>query len=209
MVQPSKPPLSDDDSDSSPDSTDQATKPATENEDPEESVTYITVETQDGQLEQLKVLVDDTNFGTSDPIVKSLVENGELQNKHFRTAHATERRGSLFKRKGATVTPISSGLDLEVQLEHGRTQREGSLITPGLISNLKKNKKRIVAKGGQCNIHLKNVSKKKQQFLRDMFTTAVDMEWRYTLLAFASSFFVSWLVFRRHLLGHCSGKGRL
>jgi potassium inwardly-rectifying channel subfamily J len=31
--------------------------------------------------------------------------------------------------------------------------------------------------------------------LQDVFTTMVDMQWRYTLLAFVASFLVSWLVF--------------
>ena len=40
-----------------------------------------------------------------------------------------------------------------------------------------------------------------------MFTTMVDMEWRYTLLAFASSFFISWLVFAviYHVIGVIHG----
>ena len=31
--------------------------------------------------------------------------------------------------------------------------------------------------------------------LQDVFTTMVDMQWRYTLLAFVASFLVSWLIF--------------
>ena len=53
----------------------------------------------------------------------------------------------------------------------------------------------ILLKGGQCNIKLKHVHKKKRAFFKDIFTTAVDSEWRYTLLAFATAFFVSWLIF--------------
>ena len=52
-----------------------------------------------------------------------------------------------------------------------------------------------IKKGGQCNIQLKNVRKKRKLFFKDIFTTAVDIEWRYTLLAFAAAFFVSWTVF--------------
>ena len=49
--------------------------------------------------------------------------------------------------------------------------------------------------GGQCNIKLKNVHKKRRLFFKDIFTTAVDIEWRYTLLAFSAAFFISWTVF--------------
>ena len=37
--------------------------------------------------------------------------------------------------------------------------------------------------------------KKRRLFFKDIFTTAVDIEWRYTLLAFAAAFFVSWTIF--------------
>jgi len=197
-----------------------------ENTSVDDHFTYITVETQDGKLEQLKVSVDDSNFGTTDHIVKYLVENnGEIlqNNPTIKAIRPTQRRGSLFKRRNSgpsvsaavcrtptgAATPgggvgggggnvsvmkaANKALDLEGQLS--RDGRQGSIVTPNLISNLKRNKQRLVAKGGQCNLHLKNVHKKRRQFLRDMFTTAIDMSWRYTLLAFASSFFVSWLIF--------------
>ena len=56
------------------------------------------------------------------------------------------------------------------------------MITPALIKDLKENRARIVSKGGQCNVNLTNVPKKGMQFFRDIFTTAVDMKWRYTML---------------------------
>jgi len=50
-------------------------------------------------------------------------------------------------------------------------------------------------KNGESNIHIHNVSKKRRRFIKDMFTTMVDMRWRYTLLSFTASFFVSWTLF--------------
>ena len=64
-----------------------------------------------------------------------------------------------------------------------RDQRSGSvMITPALIKDLKENRARVVAKGGQVNVNMTNVPKKRRQFVRDIFTTAVDMKWRYTML---------------------------
>ena len=64
-----------------------------------------------------------------------------------------------------------------------RHQRSGSvMITPALIKDLKENRARVVAKGGQVNVNMTNVPKKRRQFVRDIFTTAVDMKWRYTML---------------------------
>ena len=60
--------------------------------------------------------------------------------------------------------------------QHRRGGRSDSvLITPNLIKNLQKNRKRIIAKGGTCNIQLKNVHKKKRQHFKDIFTTAIGM----------------------------------
>ena len=74
--------------------------------------------------------------------------------------------------------------------------RSGSAhLTPKLLQDLQKDRKRIIAKGGQCNVSLDNVPSKKIQFFKDIFTTCVDMKWRYTFTAFVSAFFISWLIF--------------
>ena len=58
--------------------------------------------------------------------------------------------------------------------QHRRGGRSDSvLITPNLIKNLQKNRKRIIAKGGSLNVQLKNVHKKKRQHFKDIFTTAI------------------------------------
>jgi len=59
----------------------------------------------------------------------------------------------------------------------------------------KNTRRRIMEKTGESNIHIHNVSKKRRRFIKDMFTTMVDMRWRYTLLSFTASFFVSWILF--------------
>ena len=56
-------------------------------------------------------------------------------------------------------------------------------------------KKRLVLKSGECNIALANVSKRHLRFLTDLFTTLVEIKWRYTLLLFVLAFVLSWLVF--------------
>jgi len=74
--------------------------------------------------------------------------------------------------------------------------RTGSIPNTKFIKDLKKNShRRIVSKSGDCNIQLYRVNSKKRIFIQDMFTTMVDMRWRYTLLAFIASFLVSWLIF--------------
>lgn len=43
-----------------------------------QKTTYITVENNSGELEQLKVMVDETAFGTTTPILQYLTEHGEI-----------------------------------------------------------------------------------------------------------------------------------
>uniref|UniRef100_A0A4W4G8I6 ATP-sensitive inward rectifier potassium channel 14 n=1 Tax=Electrophorus electricus TaxID=8005 RepID=A0A4W4G8I6_ELEEL len=54
---------------------------------------------------------------------------------------------------------------------------------------------RFVKKNGQCNIVFSNMDNKLRRYMSDMFTTCVDIRWRYLLLLFCVSFLVSWLIF--------------
>ncbi|KAL5286768.1 irk-2.2 family protein [Megaselia abdita] len=56
-------------------------------------------------------------------------------------------------------------------------------------------RRRAVHKNGDCNVIQKNLAKRRLRFLQDIFTTLVDSQWRWTLLAFALSFILSWLFF--------------
>ncbi|XP_072418365.1 ATP-sensitive inward rectifier potassium channel 8-like [Chiloscyllium punctatum] len=53
---------------------------------------------------------------------------------------------------------------------------------------------RFIAKNGSCNAAHKNI-REQGRFLQDVFTTLVDLKWRYTLFIFTMSFLCSWLLF--------------
>lgn len=55
--------------------------------------------------------------------------------------------------------------------------------------------KRLVFKDGSCNVTSANVTQKKKKYLVDIFTTCVDMRWRYLLALFAGAFLCSWFFF--------------
>ena len=57
------------------------------------------------------------------------------------------------------------------------------------------NNKRLVLKNGECNITLANISRRHLRYLTDIFTTLVEIKWRYTLLLFTLAFVLSWLLF--------------
>ncbi|EYC31819.1 hypothetical protein Y032_0003g1256 [Ancylostoma ceylanicum] len=48
---------------------------------------------------------------------------------------------------------------------------------------------------GICNISLKNVPKQRRKYFSDIFTTVIEMKWRWCLLYFSLSFLISWTFF--------------
>ncbi|PAA52468.1 hypothetical protein BOX15_Mlig015253g1 [Macrostomum lignano] len=69
--------------------------------------------------------------------------------------------------------------------------------------------KRLVFKNGECNISHYNIKKRKRRFLADIFTTLVDIKWRYALLLFTVGFIASWLFFSLFWLLICFSHGDL
>ncbi|XP_049616422.1 ATP-sensitive inward rectifier potassium channel 8 isoform X1 [Syngnathus scovelli] len=73
---------------------------------------------------------------------------------------------------------------------------------PGLASRVPRkpvfrdriNKARFIAKNGSCNLAHKNI-REQGRFLQDVFTTLVDLKWRFTLVIFTTTFVSSWLLF--------------
>lgn len=55
--------------------------------------------------------------------------------------------------------------------------------------------KRLVSKKGQVQIAQSKVENRRRRYLTDFFNTMLDLKWRYVLLIFTASFFLSWLAF--------------
>ncbi|XP_051574129.1 inward rectifier potassium channel 2-like [Myxocyprinus asiaticus] len=56
-------------------------------------------------------------------------------------------------------------------------------------------RRRFVGKDGRCNVSFVNMSDRGQRYLTDLFTTCVDIRWRWMLVVFTLSFLLSWLLF--------------
>ncbi|XP_007907677.1 G protein-activated inward rectifier potassium channel 2 [Callorhinchus milii] len=68
---------------------------------------------------------------------------------------------------------------------------------PGAGASAKKSKKRIqryVRKDGKCNVHHGNV-RERYRYLTDIFTTLVDLKWRFNLVIFVMVYTSTWLFF--------------
>ncbi|KAK1882969.1 ATP-sensitive inward rectifier potassium channel 15 [Dissostichus eleginoides] len=55
--------------------------------------------------------------------------------------------------------------------------------------------RRIVSKDGHNNVRVDNVEGMVKLYLHDIWTTVVDMKWRYKLTLFASTFVMTWFIF--------------
>ncbi|XP_044077634.1 ATP-sensitive inward rectifier potassium channel 15 [Siniperca chuatsi] len=55
--------------------------------------------------------------------------------------------------------------------------------------------RRIVSKDGHNNVRIDNVEGMVKLYLHDIWTTVVDMKWRYKLTLFASTFVITWFIF--------------
>jgi len=70
-------------------------------------------------------------------------------------------------------------------------QKSGVL---GVMHNLTK-RNRLVSKHGRINAYTRDDGQQNHRFLKDFFTSTIDMSWSVIFLGFAASFFLSWLLF--------------
>nr|XP_009859945.1 ATP-sensitive inward rectifier potassium channel 12-like isoform X2 [Ciona intestinalis] len=54
---------------------------------------------------------------------------------------------------------------------------------------------RFIKKTGHCNVSHSNLTDKPRRFIADIFTTGVDLKWRWNLFVFSAAFVVSWICF--------------
>ncbi|XP_077170373.1 ATP-sensitive inward rectifier potassium channel 14 isoform X2 [Paroedura picta] len=81
----------------------------------------------------------------------------------------------------------------------GELREEEAVETPLSCPNGKpvpaQPRSRFVKKDGHCNVQFINMSEKGQRYLTDIFTTCVDIRWRWMFVLFCLSFVLSWLLF--------------
>ncbi|KAM6452530.1 ATP-sensitive inward rectifier potassium channel 14 isoform 1-T3 [Liasis olivaceus] len=81
----------------------------------------------------------------------------------------------------------------------GELQEDESVESPKSCHNGKlvtiQPRSRFVRKDGRCNVQFINMSEKGQRYLTDLFTTCVDIRWRWMFVIFCLSFVLSWLLF--------------
>ena len=63
------------------------------------------------------------------------------------------------------------------------------------ISTKDFNKCRFVNKSGELRVLSKNVPRKMKLYLADLFTTMIDLRWKWVILIFMTSYIFSWTLF--------------
>lgn len=58
----------------------------------------------------------------------------------------------------------------------------------------RRQRQRFVDKNGRCNVQHGNLGGESSRYLSDLFTTLVDLKWRWNLLIFLLTYTVAWLV---------------
>ncbi|XP_038567234.1 ATP-sensitive inward rectifier potassium channel 14 [Micropterus salmoides] len=106
-------------------------------------------------------------------------------------------------RSGGMCSGLRSGRGCSVG---GRGKSHSSLAQDSLSSpsttsrrhtrrSSRRPRQRFVGKDGRCNVTFVNMSERGQRYLSDLFTTCVDIRWRWMLVIFTLSFLLSWLLF--------------
>nr|XP_003224652.2 PREDICTED: G protein-activated inward rectifier potassium channel 1 [Anolis carolinensis] len=61
-------------------------------------------------------------------------------------------------------------------------------------SSSRRKRQRFVDKNGRCNVQHGNLGSENSRYISDLFTTLVDLKWRWNLLIFLLTYTVAWLV---------------
>lgn len=116
-----------------------------------------------------------------------------------------------------SATPHSSHGAAHQKVCHSQTQTD--VLKPllaGVGHGHLKRQRRVLSKDGRSNVRIEHVSGLGALYLRDPWTTFVDMQWRYKLILFSATFVGTWFMFgllwyllawvHGDLLGKCERK---
>lgn len=95
-----------------------------------------------------------------------------------------------------SVSPPSSHSCPAQKVCHSQTQTD--VLKPllgGLSVGALKKRRRILSKDGRSNVRIEHVSGRNALYMRDLWTTFVDMQWRYKFFIFTATFAGTWFLF--------------
>ncbi|XP_027721946.1 G protein-activated inward rectifier potassium channel 1 [Vombatus ursinus] len=85
-----------------------------------------------------------------------------------------------------TTSSSSAGLQGQGPQQQQQQQQQQQLVP-------RKKRQRFVDKNGRCNVQHGNLGSETSRYLSDLFTTLVDLKWRWNLFIFILTYTVAWL----------------
>ncbi|XP_073334985.1 G protein-activated inward rectifier potassium channel 3-like [Pagrus major] len=128
------------------------------------------------------------------PPLEPVEENPKPQRSH-RSRHL-KRFSSRWQSRGSTGSsnaPVSALEKLHVAKSHRKRCKllgDGDLLHVAASNQ----RQRYVTKDGKCRVNLGPITDK-SRFLSDIFTTLVDLKYRWFLLVFTMCYILTWVVF--------------
>ncbi|GAA6071943.1 G protein-activated inward rectifier potassium channel 4 [Tachysurus ichikawai] len=108
--------------------------------------------------------------------------------------HDVEKQGIKLPKKWNT-TSSKIPTDRTMVVGGGVAVGTGGVGMSGDTSEIpRKRRQRYVEKDGKCNVHHGNV-RETYRYLTDIFTTLVDLKWRFNLLVFTLVYTTTWVFF--------------
>ena len=127
---------------------------------------------------------------TSDIAVESETPNSTVTSQHSKHYLCRPKAQTLHKNLSFPGVNKLNAIDGQnTPLYRTINGFKETKIFPGRI------KKRVVLKNGNVNLCKEHIDKRSKRYLQDLFTTMVDIQWRWNLLVFAMGFGLSWLGF--------------
>ncbi|XP_053744220.1 ATP-sensitive inward rectifier potassium channel 14 [Synchiropus splendidus] len=134
---------------------------------------------------------------------KALHFQSNSHNARRQSATGESVHGDTWEERAEMCSGLRSGKGGSVGGRgDGRSSSDrNSLSSPSTMSHRRNRcssrrpRQRFVGKDGHCNVTFVNMSERGQRYLIDLFTTCVDIRWRWMLVIFTLSFLLSWLIF--------------
>lgn len=100
-------------------------------------------------------------------------------------------------------TPPSSRSSSPQKVCHSQTQTDvlkpllggGGGSSTGNGPAALRRRRRVLSKDGRSNVRIEHISGRGTLYLRDLWTTFLDMQWRYKLFLFSATFAGTWFIF--------------
>lgn len=115
------------------------------------------------------------------------------------TSQALDSNANCWLPQKGSKDPLPTLVQIETGDTASNSSEARSTWTSQLVCKAKQgwnmSKSRMMEKNGVCNVHFSNVEKRGMKFFFDLFTTFLEIKWRYTLLVFFFSFSFTWILF--------------